>query len=115
MALKKSEIKLKMREEARIKVKGPNGGVTGSREYRERIEQQRRQLLQKSAEGGDNRGKRIHAELTYLINNYLPSYDARIEGLIDAWRTSGDPQYTPEIRVALRKAQQKQMKEGNPL
>ncbi|HPO12543.1 MAG TPA: hypothetical protein PLI09_03790 [Candidatus Hydrogenedentes bacterium] len=112
MALKKSERKLQMREEARRKIKGSSGGVTGSREYREKVEQGRRQLLMKSAEGGDSHAQQFKAEIHYLINNYVPSYDARIEALIDKWRTSGDPAYDPEVRVALRRARQKHMQDS---
>lgn len=112
MVLKKSERKLQMRDEAKRKIKGPSGGVTGSREYREKVEQGRRQLLMKAAEGGDNRAQQIRAEVTYLINNYVPSYDHRIEALIDAWRGTGDPSYDPEVKVAFRKARQKHMQES---
>ncbi len=113
MALKKSERKLQMRDEARRKIKGAAGGVTGSREYREKVEQGRRQLMVKAAEGGDSRAQQYKAEIHYLINNYVPSYDARIEALIDKWRSSGDPAYDPEVRVELRKARQKHM-QSNP-
>ncbi len=112
MVLKKSERKLQMRDEARRKIKGPSGGVTGSREYREKVEQGRRLLMQKSAEGGDSRAQQIRAEVTYLINNYVPAYDYRIEALIDEWRGTGDPSYSPEIKVAFRKARQKHMQDG---
>lgn len=111
MAMKKSERKLQMREEARRKLKGASGAVTGSREYREKVERGRRHLLHKSSEGGDLKAQRAKAELTYLINNYLPTYDMRIETLIDEWRRSGDPSYDPGIRVQLRKARQKHMRD----
>ncbi len=112
MALKKSERKLQMREEARRKIRGPSGGVTGSKAYREKVEKERRRLLQKSSEGGDTGTQKVKGELHYLINNYLPANDARINTLIDKWRTSGDPAYDPAIKIELRKARQKHMKEG---
>ena len=112
MAMKKSERKMMIREEAKRKIHGGNSGVTGSREYRERIERGRQQLLRKSSEGGDAKGKRIKGELLYLINNYVPSNDTRIVHLIDEWRRSGDPSYDPGIRLALRKARQEDMKKG---
>jgi len=110
MAMKKSERKLQMREEAKRKIKGATGGVTGSREYRERVEQGRRHLLQKASEGGDTRGQKAKGELNYLLNNYTPQYESRIEMLIDQWRRSGDPTYDPGIRLRLRKARQEHMK-----
>lgn len=113
MVMKKSERKLQMREEAKRKIKGPSGGVTGSREYRARVEQGRKQLMQKGAEGSDTKTQQIKAELTYLINNYVPSYDMRIEHLIDQWRMSGDPHYDPGVRVELRKARQRHMDRGS--
>lgn len=112
MGFSKSERKLQLRDEAKRKIKGASGGVTGSRAYREKVEQGRRQLLMKSAEGGDSRAKQIKAELHYLVNNYVPRYDGRIEALIEEWRGSGDSSYDPEIRVALRKARQKHMQDN---
>lgn len=112
MAIKKSEIKLQMREEAKRKIHGGNTGVTGARDYRERVEKGRQLLMQKAAEGGDSRGKRVKAELTYLLNNYMPSYDAKIQSLIDDWRRSGDPSYDPGIRVQWRRAVQEHMKKS---
>lgn len=111
MALKKSERKLQIREEARRKVKGPGGGVLGTREYRERVEKGRRELLQKGAEGDDTAAQQAKSELIYLIRNYLPAYESRIETLIDQWRRSGDPSYDPGIRIELRKARQEHMKQ----
>lgn len=112
MALKKSERKFQMREEARRKIYGNGSGVTGDRAYRERVEKGRQQLMQKAAEGGDNRAKRVKTELTYLINNYVPSHDARIAFLMDEWRRSGDPTYDPAIRIQYRRAVQEHMKKG---
>jgi hypothetical protein len=112
MALKKSERKLQMREEARRKIKGPSGGVVGSREFRAKVEQGRQHLVKKAAESGDSKTQRVKAELHYLINNYTPGYDARIEALIDQWRISGDPSYDPGIRVTYRRARQKHMQSG---
>jgi hypothetical protein len=104
--MKKSERKLQMRQEAKRKIHGPSGGVTGSKEYREAVEKGRQTFLSKSAEGGDSRAQRIKGELNYLINNYLPAHDNRIEALIDDWRRSGDPTYDPAIRVRHRRAKQ---------
>ena len=112
MAMKKSERKLQMREEARRKIKGAAGGVTGSRAYRAKVEQGRKLLMQKGAEGGDNMTQRVKGELHYLINNYVPAYDHRIEALIDKWRTSGDPAYSPGVRLEFRKARQRHMREN---
>ncbi|MBI3117284.1 MAG: hypothetical protein HYZ00_01270 [Candidatus Hydrogenedentes bacterium] len=112
---KKSDFKMKIRDEALRKVKGPAGGVTGSREYRDRVEKMRSQMLQKAAEGGDSKASRIKSELNYLLNNYLPKYDGRIEGLIDEWRRTGDPSYDPGIRLKLRRARQDHDKNATPI
>ena len=113
---KKSDHKLRLREEARMKLKGPSGGVTGSADYRARIERGRRQLLEKAEPGwGEARQSRISAEIEYLINNYAPSNDYRIEHLIDQWRRSGDPGYDPNIKIKHRNARQKHMKDDNPI
>ncbi len=111
MVTNKAERKARMREEAKKKIYGAGGGVTGSRQYRERVEQGRKRLLQKSSEGGDKLAQRVKGELNYLINNYVPAHDARIATLIDQWRTSGDPEYSPEVKVRYLKARQRHMKE----
>lgn len=102
--MKKSDLKLAIREQARQRVRPTSGNVGADRGYREKVELGRQHLLQTSAEGGDSRGKKIKSELTYLLNNYLPAYDAQIEHLIDEWRRSGDPGYDANIRVQLRQA-----------
>ena len=78
------------------------------------IEQGRRQLLLKCNEGGDSASKQYKSELMYLLNNYMPQYDMRIEALIDSWRTSHDPSYDPMIRVRLRQARIEFMRKSNP-
>lgn len=112
--MKKSEFKNQIREEAKRKVRGPQGGVTGARAYRDRVEQGRTQLMRKSSEGGDMNAKKIKNELTYLLNNYTPKYDMRIEQLIDAWRTSHDPSYDPGIKAKFRKVRREHMQKSNP-
>jgi hypothetical protein len=116
MAMKRSEFKKQIRSEAKRVVQGSRFSQTpkGIKDYGEAVEQGRRQLLIKSNEGGDSAGKRIKAELLYLLNNYLPQYDTRIEALIDAWRTSHDPEYDPAIRTRLRRARQDHMRKSNP-
>ena len=104
-SMSKSEQKLAMREEAKLKVKPYLASNIGSdRGYRDAVQGGHDKLMRASAEGGDSETKRIKAELTYFLNNYLPSNDTRIEGLIDAWRHSGDPSYDPAIRGKLRQA-----------
>lgn len=113
-AKKKSDIKLAYREQARRKVR-PAGSVAGpSAGYRKQVEQGRERLLQVSSEGGDCQAKKIKNELMYLLNNYLPSYDARINALIDRWRRSGDPGYDPAVRLKLRQARRDHMAKGGP-
>ncbi len=116
MGISKSELKRKIRDEAKRKLKGPSGGVTGPREYRERVERGRQDLLGKSrAGGGSAKAARIEGELTYLLNNYVPANDARIEMLIDQWRTSGDQSYDPSIRIKYRQAVQKHMRDSHAI
>ena len=102
-----------MREEAKRTVRG-GASVTagGVRQHAEAVESGLSRLRMKSAEGGDSKAKRVKNELNYLINNYLPRYDARIETLISDWRTSGDPSYDPSIRGRLRRARQQHMKKN---
>jgi hypothetical protein len=108
-AKKKSELKLEIREQAKRKVRPTASNVGADRRYREHVEAGRQELNRLSAEGGDPKAKRIRNELTYLLNNYLPSYDIRIEQLIDAWRRTGDPTYDPGIRMKLRQARREHM------
>jgi len=65
--------------------------------------------LQERAKAGAGAatGKRIKDEIEYLLKNYTPSNEAKIETLIDKWRRSGDPSYDPGIRVRLRNARKK--------
>lgn len=109
---KRSERKLRIRDEARQKVRGNMSG-TGSRSYRDAVAQGHKLLLQKSSEGGDGKIKRIRNELTYLLNNYLPSNDNRIEQLIDEWRRSGDPAYDPEIKARYMRVRKDHMRGSN--
>lgn len=113
--MSRSERKLAIREEAKRKVHGPSATVGTNRAYRESVEKGRKNLLVRSQEGGDSKAKRAKSELTYLLNNYLPKYDSRIEQLIDDWRRSGDPSYDPGIRVRLREARREHMKKSSPL
>jgi hypothetical protein len=52
-------------------------------------------------------GKRIRDEIEYLLKNYTPSNEAKIETLIDKWRRSGDPSYDPSVKTRLRTARKK--------
>ena len=110
----KSERKLAVRKEAKAKVRGGGFGRGTSRTYREGVEAGRQHLLLKSAQGGDSKAKQVKNELNFLINNYLPSYDTRIEHLMEEWRRSGDPEYDPGIRLRLRQARRKHMEESSP-
>ena len=103
-ALRKSDLKSQMREEAKRRVRPATSNIGADRDYRQNVESGRRQLNEIGAEAGDPAAKKFKAELMYLLNNYLPSYDIRIEQLIDAWRRTGDPSYDPGIRVKLRQA-----------
>jgi hypothetical protein len=113
-ALKKSDLKLSIRDEAKRKVR-PSCNPGADRSYRESIERGRNMLNQIGNEGGDSTAKKIKGELLYLLNNYLPSYDMRIENLIDQWRRTGDPTYDPGIRTKLRQVRKQYMDKSNPI
>ena len=82
----------------------------------ELIEKGRKELLEKHRAGpGANTFKRIRAELDYMIANYTPAIDAKIETLIERWRTSGDPDYSPEIRIKFLKARNKRDSSNYPI
>ncbi len=51
--------------------------------------------------------KRLKDELDYLLKNYTPTNDNKIEALIDKWRRSGDPAYDPSVKIRLRNARRK--------
>ncbi|GMW00515.1 MAG: hypothetical protein AMXMBFR84_16520 [Candidatus Hydrogenedentota bacterium] len=114
MAFKKSDFKMRIREEAHRKVK-PQGGAKGQAGFRDAVERGRRELLLKGDEGGDSKAQRIKGELLYLINNYVPANDARIETLIDQWRTSGDPSYSTDIRAKFLRARRDYSKKSDAL
>lgn len=111
-ALKKGELKFQNRKQAYRKVHPTTGNAGADRKYRDRVEAGRRELGRVSAEGGDAKCKRVRQELMYLINNYLPQYDMRIEQLIDEWRRTNDPSYDPSIRVKFRNARREYMSKG---
>ncbi len=111
-ALKKGEIKLQNRKQAYNKVHPTSGNVGADRKYREQVESGRRELGIISAQGGDCQAKQVRQELIYLLNNYLPQYDMRIEQLIDLWRRSNDPQYDPSVRVKYRQVRKEYMGKG---
>ncbi|MDK1020761.1 MAG: hypothetical protein QGD90_03895 [Candidatus Hydrogenedentes bacterium] len=68
--------------------------------FREKVEKGRKGVVEEVAPGaGANTQKRIREELNYLLNNYTPSNDNKIEMLIDEWRRSGDPSYDPAVKL----------------
>jgi len=111
----KAEQKLAMREQAKREIRGSKYEASGHRAYRQDVDAGLKQLRTVSAEGGDASAKRAKNELNYLLNNYLPSYDARIEQLIDIWRRSGDPEYDPAIRARFRRVSGEHHRRSNPL
>ena len=54
-------------------------------------------------------------EIEYLLKNYTPSNEHKIETLIDRWRTSGDPQYDPSVKLRLRQARKKKNQSDHAL
>ena len=113
--MSRAEQKMAMREEAKRKIKGGGYGRGAKKTYREAIEVGRKRLQVKSSEAGDSLARKAKNELNYLLNNYLPQYDARIEQLIDIWRRSGDPDYSPAIRTKLRLARRDHMQKSIPV
>ena len=111
-ALKKGDLKLQNRQQSYTKVHPTSGNVGADRKYREQVESGRRELGIVSAQGGDSRAKQTRQELIYLLNNYLPQYDMRIEQLIDLWRRSGDTQYDPSVRGRFRQVRKDYMTKG---
>lgn len=78
------------------------------RKRAQEVEQGRRDLNERGKAGaGENTHKRIRDEISYLLKNYRPENEAKIEALIDKWRTSGDPSYDPQIKLKLRAARRK--------
>lgn len=76
--------------------------------FREQVDKGWRKVVDKAAPGaGANTQKRIRDELNYLLNNYSPSNDYKIESLIDKWRRSNDPAYDPAIKVRYRNVRKK--------
>jgi hypothetical protein len=74
----------------------------------EEIEAGRKQMQERAKAGaGAATHKRIKDEIEYLLKNYTPSNEAKIETLIDKWRRSGDPNYDPSIKIRLRNARRK--------
>ena len=115
-AKSKSEFKRAIREQAKRKVSGATKyDLVSQRDHRTKVEKGLNELRRISSEGGDANAKRVKNELTYLLNNYLPKYDVRIEQLIDAWRRSGDPSYDPGIRTKLRQARREHMGRSHSL
>jgi hypothetical protein len=112
--ISRAERKLAMREEAKRQVGGSKYARSNQKNYGEDVEKGRKELLVKSAEGGDSKAKKVKGELSYLLNNYLPTYDTRIEMLIEEWRRSSDPSYDPGIRIRYRRAKQEHMRDANP-
>jgi hypothetical protein len=108
-SLSKSEYKLRIREQAKRKIRGPKYDVSGAAKFREDVAQGLKTLRTVSSEGGDSKSVKVRNEITYLLNNYIPQYDARIEQLIEEWRRSGDPTYDVSIRVRFRTVRREYM------
>lgn len=88
--------------------KGPHVSPSKREEAEADIERGRRHLLDRASAGaGDATHKRIREEIDYLMAHYSASNDNRIDQLIDKWRRSGDPSYSPEVRNRFRVLQKK--------
>ena len=110
----KGEFKRRLREEARQKAR-PTSAARREHDRQEGLEEGRQRLLRRCSEQGASRTSKAKSEITYLLNNYRPAYDARIEHLIDEWRRSGDPSYDASFRPKLRQARRNYMAKSNPL
>ncbi|MBI5093159.1 MAG: hypothetical protein HZB26_12055 [Candidatus Hydrogenedentes bacterium] len=114
-AKSRSEHKLEIREQAKQKVRGEAYDISSRAKYQSDVQHGYNQLKQLGKEAGDSKAKQVRAELTYLLNNYIPQNDTRIEQLIDMWRRSGDPLYDPGIRAKLMRCRRDDMKQGTAL
>lgn len=114
-ATTRSEHKLRIREQAKRKVHGEKYTIQGSSSYKDKVESGLKQLRTISSEGGDGKAAKVRNELTYLLNNYIPTFDMRIEQLIDQWRRSGDPTYDISVRIRFRNARKEYMGKKNSL
>lgn len=109
----KSERKLEMREQAKRKMRGGGSVANTQRSYASAVEKGRKDLNVKSTQAGVSQGKKFKAEIDYLLRNYLPRYDSRIETLIDEWRRCGDPGYSPDVKTRLREARRIHMRDSH--
>ncbi len=92
-------------------------GLGGSRRVsdEQQVELGRKHLVERSKPGGlTHAHKRIKDEIEYLLKNYRPANEAKIETLIDKWRRSGDPSYDPSVKLRLRNARRKKSSSDNP-
>ena len=112
---KRSEHKLAIRAQAKRKIGGSKHHPKSMQGYQESVDKGLASLRRISSEGGDSQAKKAKNELRYLLNNYAPRFDSRIEQLIDIWRRSGDPEYDPAVRVKLRQARRAHMNGSNPV
>ena len=84
------------------------GGGAAHRQNLRNIERGRKEVLEKQKAGaGEATQRRIKAEIEYLIENFTPTNEKKIETLIDKWRRSGDSDYDPAIKLRFRKAKKK--------
>ncbi len=91
-------------------------GVRKREEFLESIEKGRKRVIEKGPMGAaHNAHTRIKSELNYLLNNYTPTNDWRIEMMIDKWRTSGDPAYDPSIKIKYRNVRKGKAKKDHAL
>ncbi len=95
-------------EEAEALIEKARRITGGGGTFQEEVEKGRKKVVEKAAPGaGANTQKRFRDELNYLLDNYSPSNDNKIETLIDKWRRSGDPSYDPAIKLQYRKVRKK--------
>jgi hypothetical protein len=92
------------------------GKRTSEEEDLHRTEKKYRRMKDSERMGaGAKRQGRIKNEINFLMSNYSPANDVKIEQLIDRWRTSGDPDYDPAIKLRLRQLRGKTTKFQEPI
>lgn len=109
-----AEFKNRIRDNAKRKLGGRHSMI-GHGKFREDLEKGRKNLIKECSAAGATAASQIRNELEYLLNNYVPGSDSRILTLIDQWKRSHDPSYTPEINVRFRRIKAEYTSRANPL
>lgn len=105
-----------IREDARKAFWKWAGKRTSDEEDKHRVEKKYRRLKDAEHMGsGKEKQGRIKNELNFLFANYTSANDNKIEQLINRWRTSGDPDYDPAVKLKHRQLKGKTTKFQEPI